>query len=45
MIELTEQEQKILEQIRTLDWGKIEITIKDGKPVMVSKKEDIKLDV
>jgi hypothetical protein len=25
-------------------WGKIEIVVKDGKPVMISVKRDIKLD-
>lgn len=25
-------------------WGKIEIVVKDGKPVMISVKKDIKLN-
>lgn len=25
-------------------WGRIEITVKDGKPVMISVKKDIKLE-
>ena len=44
MAELTEQEQKLLECVRHLDWGKVEVTVKDGKPVMISIKTDIKLD-
>ena len=28
---------------QTFGWGKIEITVKDGKPVMVTVKRDIKL--
>ena len=43
-MELTEQEVKLIEQIRGLDWGKVEITIKNGKPVMLSIKTDVKLD-
>ena len=44
MIELTKEELKVIEQVRNLDWGKIEITVKRGKPVMISLKKDIKLD-
>ena len=43
-MELTELEIKLIEQVRLLDWGKIEVAIKDGKPVMISVKRDIKLD-
>jgi hypothetical protein len=32
---------KICQQFR---WGKIEIIVKDGKPVMISVKKDIKLN-
>ena len=45
MIELTKGEEKVLDQIRNLDWGRVEITVKDGKPVMVSVRRDIKLDI
>ena len=43
-MELTEQEVKLIEQVRQLDWGKIEVSIKNGKPVMISIKKDVKLD-
>ena len=43
-MELTELEIKLIEQVRLLDWGKIEVAIKNGKPVMISLKRDIKLD-
>ena len=43
-MELTNLEIKLIEQVRNLDWGKIEVAIKDGKPVMISVKRDIKLD-
>ncbi len=42
-MELTEQEVKLIEQVRNLDWGKIEVSIKKGQPVMISVKKDIKL--
>lgn len=46
MIEdLTFAEQKLINHIRRLDWGKIEITVKSGKPVMISVRQDIKLDI
>jgi len=32
---------RICQQFR---WGKIEIVVKDGKPVMISVKRDIKLE-
>ena len=53
MIELSEEETKIIERIRNLEWGKIVVAVKDGEPVMLSKffpdeycfvREDIKLD-
>ena len=44
MIELSEAETKLIEQVRTLEWGKVEVTVKDRKPVMISVKTDIKLD-
>ncbi len=44
MIELTELEVKLIEQVRNLDWGKVEVTVKNGKPVMISVRIDIKLD-
>ena len=33
----------ILKVCEQLVWGKIEIAVKDGKPVMVTVKRDIKL--
>jgi len=41
---MTPEEEKILEIIRNLDWGKVEIAVKEGKPVMLSIKKDIKFD-
>jgi len=41
---ITEQEQKILEQVRTLSWGKVEVVIQNGKVVMVRVVKDIKLE-
>jgi len=43
-MELSEDEVKLIEQVRGLEWGKIEVSIKDGKPVMISIKKDIKLN-
>ena len=45
MIELTAGEQKVIDQVRNLDWGRIEIVVKDYKPVMISVRRDIKLDI
>lgn len=35
---------EFLRVCRELHWGKIEVLVKDGKPVMISVKRDIKLD-
>jgi len=35
---------KFLEVCQQFRWGKIEIAVKDGKPVMISVRRDIKLD-
>ena len=43
-MELTEIEVKLIKQVRSLDWGKIEIAVKDNKIVMISVKKDIKID-
>ncbi len=38
-------EQKLLEEIKKLAWGTIEVVVKDGKPVMIKQEiKDIKLD-
>jgi hypothetical protein len=41
--ELFKHNPDILEVCRRLGWGNIEIAVKDGKPVMVTVKRDIKL--
>ncbi|MFP3975665.1 MAG: hypothetical protein ACOC6S_02655 [Chloroflexota bacterium] len=34
----------LIRAFQRLGWGRIEIVVKDGKPVMISMKRDIKLD-
>ena len=34
---------EFLKMCQQFKWGKIEIAVKDGKPVMVTVKKDIKL--
>ena len=34
---------EFLKMCQQFQWGKIEIAVKDGKPVMVTVKKDIKL--
>ena len=41
--ELFKHDPEVLNVCRELGWGKIEIAVKDGKPVMVTVKRDIKL--
>ena len=41
--ELFKNNSEILDVCRKFGWGKIEIAVKDGKPVMVTVKRDIKL--
>ena len=41
--ELFKHNPEILKVCRKFGWGKIEIAVKDGKPVMVTVKRDIKL--
>jgi len=44
-IELTKAQSSFLEYCKRFGWGKVEVTIKDGQPVMVSPiKQDFKLD-
>ena len=33
----------IIEAVRSLEWGEVTVKVKNGKPVMVSKREDVKL--
>lgn len=41
---MTDEEKKLLEVIREIEWGQITVEIKQGKPVMVHKAmQDIKL--
>lgn len=44
-MELTEDEIKIIETIRNLQWGRVEVAVKNGVPVMISIKQDVKLDI
>ena len=41
--ELFKHNPAILKVCQEFGWGKIEIAVKDGKPVMVTVKKDIKL--
>ncbi len=41
--ELFKHNSEFLKLCQQFGWGKIEIAIKDGKPVMVTVKRDIKL--
>ena len=41
--ELFKHNPEFLKACQQFGWGKIEIAIKDGKPVMVTVKRDIKL--
>ena len=42
--ELFKSDPKFLEICQQFQWGKIEIVVKDGKPVMISVRRDIKLN-
>lgn len=42
--DLFKTDGKFLEVCQQFRWGKIEIAVKDGKPVMISVRRDIKLD-
>ena len=43
--ELTKPQRNFIEYCKKFGWGKLEVTVKDGEPVMVSPlKQDIKLD-
>lgn len=43
--ELSKSQQKFLEYCKTFGWGKLEVTVKNGEPVMVSPtRQEIKLD-
>ena len=41
--ELFKHNTEFLNACQKFGWGKIEIAVKDGKPVMVTVKRDIKL--
>ncbi len=41
--DLFKHNPEILKVCQKFGWGKIEIAVKDGKPVMVTVKKDIKL--
>lgn len=44
-IELTPAQKNFITYCKKFGWGKLEITVKDGQPVMLSIiKQDIKLD-
>jgi hypothetical protein len=40
---MEKEEANIIEAIRSLEWGEVTVKVKNGKPVMVSKREDVKL--
>lgn len=40
---MDKEEANIIEAIRSLMWGEVTVKVKNGKPVMVSKREDVKL--
>jgi hypothetical protein len=40
---LSEAEYRILDVIRNLEWGKIEVVIQNGKPTILSARRDVKL--
>jgi len=43
--EVTEVGRRFLSYCKKFGWGKLEVTVKDGQPVMVSPiKQDFKLD-
>ena len=41
--ELTEEEKEIISQIRTVGFGKVVVTVKNGKPVYVETQKTIPL--
>ena len=43
--ELTEAQRKLLAYCKELGWGRCELIIKDGEPVMILEpRRDVKLD-
>ena len=45
LMELTKSQKAFLEYCKEFKWGKVEVTVKAGQPVMVSIiKQDVKLD-
>ena len=40
---LTEEEKEIISQIRTVGFGKVVVTVKNGKPVYVETQKTIPL--
>ena len=42
--DLFKNDGKFIDICQQFRWGKIEIAVKDGKPVMISVRRDIKLD-
>ncbi|MHB8122599.1 MAG: hypothetical protein ACYDG4_10640 [Desulfuromonadaceae bacterium] len=41
---LTEQEQKVVDLMRTMKYGELKIKFRDGKPVLAEKQLTEKLD-
>lgn len=41
---LTPQENRIIKELRTFDWGKLTVTKKGGAVVMITPAPDIKMD-
>jgi len=44
-MELSAGEEKLIEQVRNLDWGKVEVLVQNHKLKMLSVKRDVQLDV
>lgn len=40
---MTLDDKEILRMIHSLEWGEVTVRVKNGKPVMISKREDVKL--
>lgn len=42
--EHSKQEKAILRSIRTINYGTVTVTVKDGRPVLIAENKTIKLD-
>jgi hypothetical protein len=41
--QVEKEEAKLLDSIKGLEWGEVTVKVKDGKLVMISRREDVKL--